>query len=70
MKDSKVKIVDDEEYDHENNYPQSVVISSVEEVRKRVYEAEKRIDDGDFISEEEYEIQMNKFFKEELGINR
>ncbi len=65
VKDNKVKIVD-EEYDHENNYPQSVVVSSVEEVRKRVYEAEQ--EEG--LSEEEYEAQMDKFFKEELGIER
>ncbi|MBN2825061.1 MAG: hypothetical protein JXQ76_07060 [Campylobacterales bacterium] len=71
VKEHKVEVIDnDEEYDYENNYPQSVVISSVEEVRRRVYEAEKRIKEGDGMSEEEYETFMDKFFKEELGIDR
>jgi len=69
IKEKKVHIADDS-YDYENNYPQSVVVSSVDEVRRRVFEAEKRIENGDFITEEEYEIQMDKFFKEELGIVR
>jgi len=55
-----------ESYDYENNYPQSVVVKSVEEVRQRVYEAEQ--EEG--MSEEEYETFMNKFFQEELGIDR
>jgi len=70
VKDHKLQIIEDDTYDFENNYPQSAVVSSVEEVRRRVYEAEKRINDGDFITEEEYEIQMNRFFSEELGIER
>jgi len=69
IRERKVQIVEDE-YDYQNNYPQSVVVSSVEEVRRRVYEAEKRIQEGDFITEEEYEIQMDKFFMDELGISR
>lgn len=62
IKEKKVHIVDDS-YDYENNYPQNVVVSSVDEVRRRVFEAEKRIENGDCITEEEYEIQMDKFFK-------
>ena len=68
VKDHKVEIVD--EYDYENNYPESVVVSSIEEVRRRVHEAEQRINDGEYLTKEEYEVQMNKFFKEELGIDR
>ena len=63
IKEKKVHIADDS-YSYENNYPQSAVVSSVDEVRRRVFEAEKRIENGDFITEEEYEIQMDKFFKE------
>jgi hypothetical protein len=66
VKDNKVEVIEDEEYDFENNYPQSVVVSSVEEVRRRVYEAEQEVG----LTEEEYDIQMDKFFKEELGIDR
>jgi len=69
VKEHKVEIIEDE-YDYENNYPEGVAISSIEEVRRRVYEAEKRISEGDFITEEEYEVQMDKFFAEELGIKR
>lgn len=70
VKDNKVEVIDDSEYNFENNYPQKVVIGSIEEVRQRVYEAEKRIGAGDFITEEEYETQTDRFFSEELGIQR
>jgi hypothetical protein len=69
VKDKKVELVDDD-YDYENNYPQSVVVSSVEEVRRRVYEAEDRVKKGEYLNEAQYDELMNKFFKEELGINR
>jgi hypothetical protein len=64
------EIKKNQEYNDENSYPQSVVVKSVEEVRQRVYEAEKRIENGEYLDEEEYELQMDKFFKEELGIDR
>jgi len=66
VKDHKVQIIEDDTYDFENNYPQSVAVSSVEEVRRRVYEAEQEVG----LSEAEYEEQMNRFFKDELGIER
>lgn len=69
VKDKKVELVDDE-YDYENNYPQEVVVSSVEEVRRRVYEAENRVKKGEYLNEAQYGELMNKFFKEELGIDR
>ena len=62
--------IDDNQYDFEKNYPQNVVISSVKEVRKRVFEAEKRVKDGHYFTEEKYNELMDKFFKDELGINR
>ncbi len=64
-KDKKVEIID-EEYDYENNYPKSALISSVEEVRRRVYEAEKEPS----MTQEEYEKAMDDFFRNELGIER
>lgn len=67
VKDKKVKIIeDDESYDFENNYSQSAVVSSIEEVRRRVFEAEQ--EEG--MTQEDYELFMNKFFKEKLGIQR
>jgi len=65
IRERKVQIVEDG-YDYQNNYPQSVVVSSVEEVRRRVYEAEQ--EEG--MSEEEYDFLMDKFFREELRIER
>lgn len=65
VKDKKVEVVD-QAYDYENNYPESVLVSSVEEVRKRVYEAEQ--EQG--LSEDDYNLFIDKFFKEELGIQR
>ncbi len=69
IKDRKVEVIDGE-YDYENNHPQSIVVSSVEEVRRRVYEAEKRIESGEYLTQEQYNEQMDDFFKRELGIDR
>lgn len=67
VKDKKVKIIEyDEDYDFENNYPQNAIVSSVEEVRRRVFEAEQEVG----MTEEEYQQFMDKFFKEEIGIER
>lgn len=68
-KDKKVKVVK-KKYDYENNYPESAVVSSVKEVRRRVFEAEKRIEENQGMSEEEYQQFMDKFFEEKLGIKR
>ena len=70
VNEHKIEIIKDENFDYENNYPQSVVLSSVEEVKKRVLESEQRIEKGEFHTQEDYEILMNKFFSEELGIKR
>ena len=70
VNEHKIEIIKDENFDYENNYPQSVVLSSVEEVKKRVLESESRIEKGEFHTQEDYEILMNKFFGEELGIKR
>ena len=70
VSEHKIEIIKDENFDYENNYPQSVVLSSVEEVKKRVLESECRIEKGEFHTQEDYEILMNKFFSEELSIKR
>jgi len=58
------------EYDYSVNCPSELLVSSVEEVRRRVYAAEERIAENGGLSEEEYEKRMKIFFKEELGIER
>ena len=50
--------------------PQDIIISSKEEVVKRVYRAEERIKSGDYLTQEQYDIEMNSFFRNELGIER
>lgn len=70
VNEHKIEIVKDENFDYENNYPQSVVLSSVEDVRKRVLSSENRIENGEFHTQEDYEVLMNRFFSEELGIKR
>lgn len=70
VNEHKIEIIKDENFDYENNYPQSVVLSSVEDVRKRVLSSENRIENGEFHTQEDYEVLMNKFFSEELGIKR
>jgi hypothetical protein len=66
VKDNKVSVVEIDDYDYTKNAPESVIVSSVEEVRRRVALAEA--EEG--MTEEEYEVAMNKFFKEELGVER
>ena len=52
----KVEIVDE-------GYPPEVVVSSVEEVRRRVYEAEERVKSGEYLTEDEYRKEMDAFIK-------
>jgi hypothetical protein len=59
IRDKKVELVDDD-------FPQDLIVSSVEEVRRRVYESEKEPS----ISQDEYNSIMNNFFKNELDITR
>lgn len=59
VKDKKVRII-------ESELPDSVIVSSIEEVHRRVAEAES--EEG--MSEEEYNQRMNRFFRDELGIKR
>ena len=69
-KDHKVSVVEIDDYDYAKHAPESVIVSSVEEVRKRVALAEERVANGEYVTEEEYEKQMDTFFEEELGIKR
>ncbi len=48
----------------QRSLPEHIVISSVEEVKKRVYTSEK----SRSFSEEEYQNEMKDFFKNELKI--
>lgn len=59
IKDKKVEIIED-----------TINISSIEEVRKRVLASEQRIEKGEFVSQENYTTQMKDFFESELGIAR
>ncbi|MBU1958295.1 hypothetical protein KJ680_07820 [bacterium] len=63
INDNKVQIVNDE-------LPKHLTCSSVEEVRRRVFEAEKRIESGEYLTEQEYDKEMNEFFINEFGIKR
>jgi len=65
IKDRKIEVIEDE-YDYENNYPPEAVASSVEEVRRRVYEAEKEPS----MTQQEYDRVMDDFFKNELVVER
>jgi hypothetical protein len=47
-----------------------VIVSSVEEVHRRVAEAEKRIANGEYYTQEEYEKLMDDFLENKLGIKR
>ncbi len=68
VKDNKVEILDDTI--SANNFSKELLLDTKEEVQKKVFEAENRINKGEYLSEEDYEKSMNRFFKEELGIAR
>ena len=59
VKDKKVRII-------ENELPANVIVSSVEEIHRRIAEAESEVG----MSQEEYDLQMERFFRDELGIKR
>jgi len=52
----KIEIVD-------SGFPADVIVSSKEEVRRRVHEAEQRIDSGEFLTQDEYRKEMDAFLK-------
>ena len=68
VKDNKVEILNDTIDD--NSFPKELLINRKEEVQKKVFEAENRINKGEYLSEEDYEKSMDKFFKEELELAR
>ena len=61
VNDNKIKII-------KKNYqlPNEVIISSVEDVKQRVYSAEKEVG----MSKNEYNLTMDDFFKKEFGVSR
>jgi len=54
VKDNKVSIVEVDDYDYAKHAPESVIVNSVEEVRRRVALAEERIKQTGGIKEEEF----------------
>jgi hypothetical protein len=52
IKDNKVFVLEVDDYDYTKNAPASVIISSVEEVRRRVSLAEDRIKETGGLNEE------------------
>jgi len=54
VKDNKVSVVEIDNYDYACHAPKSVIVSSVEEVRKRVALAEERIKQTGGIKEEDF----------------
>ena len=70
VKDNKVSVVGIYDYDYAQNLPESMIVSRVEEVRRRIALPEERAANGEYLTEEEYEKQMDTFFEEELSIKR
>jgi len=62
IEQKKIQIIDENK--------SSFTVNSIDEVKKRVYEAEKRIHNNGGIDEQEYEEMMNNFFTTKLGISR
>ena len=61
VQDKRIEITEEK-----NSLIDEVVVNSIEEVQKRVSEAEMQ----EGMSEEEYEKYMDDFFQNELGIKR
>lgn len=59
VKDKKVRII-------ENELPVNVIVSNIEEVHRRVAEAESEVG----MNQEEYDLKMERFFRDELGFKR
>ena len=57
IRSKDVEVVDDVV----RRYQEEILVSSKEEVRRRIMEAEKRIARGDYLDEEEYQKEMQEF---------
>jgi len=62
VKDKKVQVVE-EEYAYEKRVPEEAVATTVEEVQKRVYGAQKQIEEGEYDTEASYQNKMEDFFE-------
>jgi len=47
-----------------NLYPDEIVVGNYDEVRKRVYEAEHRIKNGEYVDEKEFDNFIKKLVNE------
>ncbi len=47
-----------------NSYPDEIVVGNLDEVRKRVYEAEQRIKNGEYVDEKEFDDFIQKLVNE------
>jgi len=47
-----------------NSYPDEIVVGNLDEVRKRVYEAEQRIKNGEYVDEKEFDNFIQKLVNE------
>lgn len=61
VKDKKVQVID-------NEVPATIIVSSIQEIHSRVAEAERRIANGEYYTQEESEKLMDDFFENQLGI--
>ena len=60
VKDNKMSAVEIDDYDYTKFAPESVVVSSIEEVRKRVAAAEERIKETGGLSEKTFWESVDK----------
>ena len=47
-----------------NSYPDEIVVGNLDEVRKRVYEAQQRIKNGEYVDEKEFDNFIQKLVNE------
>jgi len=60
VKDNKVSVIDIDDYDYASHAPESVIVSSAEEVRRRVALAEERIKKTGGVEEELFWKSVDK----------
>ncbi len=44
-------------------FPQELIVSSTEEVKQKAYQAEEKIENGEYLTQDEYKKVMDAFLK-------
>lgn len=54
----------------ERSINEEMIVSSAAEVRRRAFEAEKRIKNGEYVTQDSYRQMMDQFLTKEFGLTQ